>query len=112
MRIVSLCPSNTELLVALGLWNDVVGVDDDSDWPPEVQSKPRVGRDLNIDVEKVSALKPDLVVASLSVPGMERNIEALEQQGLPYIVLNPQRIEEVADNFRFLGSACGIPERG
>jgi iron complex transport system substrate-binding protein len=112
MRIVSLCPSNTELLVALGLWDDVVGVDDDSDWPPAVNTKPRVGRDLNIDAEKVAALQPDLVVASLSVPGMERNIEELERLGLPYIVLNPQHIDEIADNFRLLGSACGVPARG
>lgn len=112
LRIVSLCPSNTELLFALGLWEEVVGVDDDSDWPQDVHTKAKVGRDLNIDMDKVMALAPDLVVASLSVPGMERNIEALEAKNIPHIVLNPQRIEDIADDFRTLGNACGVPERG
>ncbi len=75
MRIVSLCPSNTELLVYLGLKNQIVGIDNYSDWPQSIQDLPRLGPDLSIDMDKTAALKPDLVVASLSVPGMEKNID-------------------------------------
>ena len=90
-RIVSLCPSNTEILFALGLVESIVGVDSHSDYPTQVKELPRVGPDLRINMEKVKALEPDLVVASLTVPGMERNIQALEKTKLPYIILNPPR---------------------
>ncbi len=102
-RIVSLCPSNTEILFALGLEGRVVGVDSHSDYPPEAKRLPRVGPDLRINMEKVKALEPDLVVASLTVPGMERNIEALERMELPYIVLNPHSIGEMLDDILILG---------
>lgn len=107
MRIVSLCPSNTEILYALGLGEKVVGLDDHSDWPPQWQHLPRVGPDLQIDMEKLEALKPDLVVASLSVPGMEKNIAQLEERNLPYIVLNPRRIGDIAADIERVGRHVG-----
>lgn len=108
MRIVSICPSNTEILYYLGLHEHVVGLDDHSDWPPEWQHLPRVGPDLAIDMEKVAALQPDLVVASLSVPGMEKNVEALRERAIPHIVLNPSRIGEIAADIRLVGEATGL----
>jgi iron complex transport system substrate-binding protein len=111
MRLVSLCPSNTEILFALGLGPKVVGVDDWSDWPEEVKQLPRVGGDLNTDIERVAALRPDLVLASLSVPGMERNVEALKSRNLPYLVLDPHSIDEVLADFLTIGDACGVRGR-
>ena len=108
MRIVSICPSNTEILYYLGLHEHVVGLDDHSDWPPEWQHLPRVGPDLSIDMERVVALQPDLVVASLSVPGMEKIVEALRERGIPHIVLNPSRIGEIAADIRLVGEATGF----
>jgi iron complex transport system substrate-binding protein len=102
-RIISLCPSNTEILFALGLEGRVVGVDNHSDYPPQVKNLPKVGPDLKINMEKVKALEPDLIVASLTVPGMERNIEVLEKMKLPYIVLNPQSIKETLESISTLG---------
>lgn len=102
-RIVSLCPSNTEILFALGLGGRVVGVSSHSDYPPHVMNLPKVGPDLRINMEKVKALEPDLVVASLTVPGMERNIEALERMKLPFVVLNPQSIGETLESILKLG---------
>ena len=109
-RIVSLAPSNTEILFALGLGPRVVGVDDDSDHPAAVAGLPRVGRDLQIDVERVAALHPDLVFASLSVPGMERNVAALEARGLPFVVLNPTSLDEVLDTMRTVGGLTGVEQ--
>ncbi|TCP26586.1 iron complex transport system substrate-binding protein [Scopulibacillus darangshiensis] len=103
MRIVSICPSNTELLAYLNLIPHVVGVDNYSDWPNEIRTLPRLGPDLSIDLDKVEALRPDLVVASLSVPGMEKNIEGLKERGLPYITLNPNSLEDIADDLITLG---------
>src|SRR5690625_5367085 len=88
LRIASLCPSNTELLDFMGLTQNLVGVDNYSTWPKEVEELPRLGSDQDIDMDKVEKLHPDLVVASLTVPGMEKNIESLIECGLPCIVVN------------------------
>jgi iron complex transport system substrate-binding protein len=110
-RIVSLAASNTEIVCALGLADRLVGLDDYSDYPPEVQHLPRVGRDLAIDVARVRALQPDLVLASLSVPGMERNIPALETAGLPYIAIEPHGWDGLWSDIRAVGAAGGVPHR-
>jgi iron complex transport system substrate-binding protein len=62
-------------------------------------------------MDRVEALKPDLVVASLSVPGMEANIEALQERGLPHIVLNPSRILDIPENIRTVGEAIGMTQQ-
>ena len=111
-RIVSLAASNTEILWALGLAERLVGLDDFSDFPPEVQHLPRVGRDLAIDAGKVAALEPDLVLASLSVPGMERNLPPLEAQGVPFITIRPNGWTGLWDDIRTIATACGVPDRG
>lgn len=112
MRIVSICPSNTEILDYLGKADLLVGVDNFSDWPVSVQSLPKVGPDLSIDMKKVAALKPDLVLASLSVPGMEKNIEALDAFQLPYIILNPNSLTEIAEDIATVGTAIGEKQLG
>ncbi|MCA1813717.1 MAG: cobalamin-binding protein [Halobacteriales archaeon] len=111
MRIVSVCPSNTEILWALGLGEQLVGIDDCSDWPPEVQGKPRVGLDLHIDADKVAALRPDLVVASLSVPGMEQVVRRLEERKLPTLVLKGKLLPEVDGDIRAVAKATGTERR-
>lgn len=110
-RIVSICPSNTEILADMGALDRVVGVDNYSDWPPEARALPQVGPDLDVDIDKIKALKPDLVVASLSVPGMENNLSKLEAAGLPYIVLNPKSVDEIPGDIRQLGAAIGLAEK-
>lgn len=103
MRIVSLCPSNTELCAFLGITDQLVGVDDFSDWPEQVKTLPRLGPDLSIDMNKVAELNPDLILASLSVPGMEKNIEALDRLGLSYTVLNPNSLDDICNDIVTLG---------
>jgi iron complex transport system substrate-binding protein len=111
-RIVSLTCSNTEILFALGLGARVVGVDDWSDFPLEVKALPKVGPDLKIDMTKVAALEPDLVLASLSVPGMERNLPGLERLGVPFLVLEPKSLDNVFENIETISAATGVPEAG
>lgn len=111
MRIVSICPSNTEVVDYLGLTSSLVGVDDFSDYPEEVNSLPRLGPDLSINMDKVEELAPDLILASLSVPGMEKNIEELEKRKLPYIVTNPQSFEDIAQDLLTIGKACGAADK-
>ncbi|WP_226576646.1 cobalamin-binding protein [Halobacillus litoralis] len=110
MRIVSICPSNTEIVAYLEQAHLLVGVDNYSDYPKEVADLPKLGPDLSIDMEQVEQLKPDLVLASLSVPGMEKNIEALERKNLPYIILNPNSLYEIYEDIHRVGRELGVTE--
>ncbi|MET3698570.1 iron complex transport system substrate-binding protein [Bacillus oleivorans] len=112
MRVVSICPSNTEIVDYLGKTEDLVAVDDFSDWPPEIHHLPKVGPDLSINIDQVEAMKPDLVLASLSVPGMEKNIEGLEKRKIPFITLNPNSLQEIANDIRIIGEALGYKKVG
>ena len=113
MRIVSLACSNTEIVHALGRGDLLVGVDDHSDWPPDlVDPLPRVGPDLDIDVEKVAALRPDLVLATLTVPGHEKVVERLEAAGLPFIAPEPVSIPDVYRDIRRIADLLGVGDRG
>lgn len=112
MRVVSICPSNTEIVEYLGKTKDLVGVDNFSDWPYEVLQLPKVGPDLSINMDKVESLNPELVLASLSVPGMEKNIQELEEREIPYIILNPNSLAEIADDIEKVGTALGEKKLG
>lgn len=111
MKIISICPSNTELCVYLGIESQLIAIDDYSDWPNSIQTLPRVGPDLSINLDSVQALEPDLVLASLSVPGMEKNIEGLEKRGIPHLTFNPQSLEDIANDILTLGNAVGLAEK-
>ena len=112
MRLVSLTCSNTEIVCALGCANQLVGVDNHSDYPEKVVNRlPRVGPDLGIDVDKVAALNPDLVLASLTVPGHEHVIENLEAANLPYIAPEPNRLADVYQNILDIGDLLNASEK-
>ena len=108
MRVVSLTCSNTEIVSMIGCATMLVGIDDYSDYPPDVvKSLPRVGRDLDIDVQRVIELKPDLVLASLTVPGHEKIVDQLDSAGLPYIALEPLRLADVYRDILQIGELLG-----
>ncbi len=110
-RLVSLCPSNAEILGALGAFDRVVACEDSSDWPPEVQDCERLGPDLGPDLDRVAALAPDLALSSLSVPGMERNVTGLRVRGVRQRVLAPRSIDDVLAELRRVGEDLGLAER-
>ncbi|MCZ6646318.1 MAG: cobalamin-binding protein [SAR324 cluster bacterium] len=109
-RLVSIAPSNAEIVGALGATHLLVGVESSSDYPPQVLSLPRLGPDLHVDMQALADLQPDLVLASLSVPGMERNITALESLGLPYLVLAPRSLTDIREDMERVGQALGFQE--
>ena len=113
MRIVSLACSNTEIVCALGGAELLVGVDDHSDFPEDVVSNlPRVGPDLNIDITRVAALKPDLVLATLTVPGHERVVEGLKAAGLPFIAPEPTSLNDVYRDITQIAELLSASVRG
>ena len=113
MRIVSLACSNTEIVAALGCAGMLVGVDDHSDYPPEaLAGLPRLGPDLEIDIERVAALKPDLALASLTVPGQETVVEGLELADVPHIAPSPESMEDVYASVGEIAELLGVPRRG
>lgn len=113
MRVVSHTASNTEIVCALGCEALLVGIDADSDYPPDVHARvPKLGRDLNLDLRSVEALRPDLVLTSLTVPGHEVIVAALNRQGIPTLVADPIRLDDVFDDIGRIAAALGVAERG
>lgn len=107
-RIVSIAPSNTEILFALGLGDKVVGVTDSCDYPEEAKSKPKVGA-VDIDYEKIIEIEPDLVVA---VGSLQRQaIERLAELGVTVLAVDPRTIAGVLGAIRMMGAATGTEDR-
>lgn len=120
MRVVSLCPSNTEIVCALGLEQLLVGIDrwslGDAALAERVKAKAGavadVGTDLRADIDTIVSLKPDIVLASLSVPGMERNVAALDEHNLPYVVVDGHTIAGVRRGILQVAEALHALEAG
>ncbi len=109
--LVTLAPSNAELVDALGAFDRVLACEDSTDHPPQAAALPRLGPDLGPDLDRVAALAPDLVVSSLSVPGMERIVTGLRARGVPQVVLAPRSVADVLDDLRRVGARLGVAER-
>ena len=110
-RIVSLAPSNTEILFAVGAGAEVVGVTKYCNYPAEAQSREQIGgfSAKTISIEKIVALKPDLVVA-----GDESHqpvIDALVELGIPVVALKAGTFEDVYRNIELVGQVTGHDEQ-
>ncbi|MBN1194600.1 MAG: ABC transporter substrate-binding protein [Methanomicrobiaceae archaeon] len=108
-RIVSLAPANTEILFALGLGDRVVGVTDYCNHPSETVAIEKVGGYSTVNVEKVVAARPDLVIAAFG--NTEEVVSHLRSLGLTIIALNPESIDDIIDNIRLVGTATGTGEK-
>lgn len=106
-RIVSLVPGLSESVCALGACARLVGTDRYSNWPPELQALPKLGGLDDAQVERIAALKPDLVLAAPTA----RAVERLEALGLKVIVLHTRSHEDVEHNLQRLGELLGEPRR-
>ena len=110
-RIVSLAPSLTETLFALGLGDRVVGVTNFCDFPPEASSKPKVGGVINPSVEVVVSLKPDLVL--ISREGNRREtMTALERLGISVFAVSAERLGDIFRLIRDVAAIAGVAARG
>ncbi len=101
-RIVSLAPSITEILFTLGLGDRGIGVTQHCNYPAEALSKTRVGSYIDLNIEKILSLKPDLVIATAD--GNEKgSVERLAGFGLPVLVTNPKNLNEVYETIETIG---------
>jgi iron complex transport system substrate-binding protein len=108
-RIVSLAPSVTEIVYAVGAGSRLVGVSAWSDYPPAAKKLPQVGDAFRVDLERISALRPDLIIAAASAtPPAAR--EALTRLGLPVLLLEPHKLEDIAREMHLVGRAAGTPQ--
>lgn len=107
-RIISLVPSNTEILFALGLEDKVVGVTEFCNYPAEVLDKEKVGGFSTPDIEKIIALQPDLILAG-SIHAKEV-IPALEERGLTVFALAPENLDGILKDIEVVGKITGKGE--
>ncbi len=107
-RIISLAPSNTELLFALGLADRVVAVTDYCDYPPEAKDKPSIGGFSTPNIEEIVARSPDLILA---VSRHESKIiPQLENKGLTVLALNLKTLDEALGAITLIGEVTGKEE--
>ncbi|MBX3136343.1 cobalamin-binding protein [Candidatus Obscuribacterales bacterium] len=106
--IVSLAPSNTELVYSLGAEDKLVGISSYCTYPPETKSKPKVGSFVSINWERLAKLKPDVV---LLVQGQESLSFQLKKHQVRSVVLNNKSLDDISRNLILLGSVCGKSER-
>jgi iron complex transport system substrate-binding protein len=104
-RIVSLAPSSTEIVCALGACDRLVGVTDFDDYPAEVGEIDDVVIQAQVDLERVVAAEPDLVLAAGNEITPSAVIEQLEELGLVVMVLYPESLDEVYADITILGTA-------
>jgi iron complex transport system substrate-binding protein len=101
MRIASLAPSITEILYELGAENDIVCSTIFCDYPEAAKSLPKVGSFLNLDIQKLKAFAPDLVLTSSLLQGPLT--AELRAQGFQVININPTRLIEVVESYNQIG---------
>ncbi|HYE72386.1 MAG TPA: cobalamin-binding protein [Blastocatellia bacterium] len=109
-RIISLAPNLTETLFALGLGDRVVGVTSYCDYPAEARAKEKVGDTLKPNLERLIALKPDLVLVTTSSQ-LENLMRQLDQLKIPMYVSNPRTVRDVIASIRKLGEVTGTEDR-
>lgn len=109
-RIVSLVPTQTELLFSLGLEEEIVGVTSYCSYPQSAGSKEKVGGFVEFDIKKIVALNPDLILAfgSIQLPV----VEALEKKGKKVFWIYPHTVSDILASFERVGEITGKVQEG
>jgi iron complex transport system substrate-binding protein len=108
-RVISLAPHVTELIFAAGGGERIVGTVSYSDYPPAAKDIPRVGDHKRIDIERLIALKPDLLVVWLH-GGSERQLEPLRRLGIPFYYSEPQTLADIPEALLTIGKLLGTED--
>ncbi|MDE1182910.1 cobalamin-binding protein [Paraburkholderia sp.] len=105
-RVISLAPHVTELVYAAGGGSKLVGAVSYSDYPPEAKQVPRVGDNKALDLERIVALKPDLIVVWRH-GNAQRQLDRLRELHVPLFFSEPHRLDDVAVSLTKLGALMG-----
>jgi iron complex transport system substrate-binding protein len=110
-RVISLAPSTTEVLFALGAGSRVVGVDGYSDFPKAATAIEKVGSDLDPSLERILALRPDIVFTATSA-NAQKTVEAIERLGIAVYVSSPKHLDQILTDVRRIADALGDAPSG
>jgi len=106
MRVVSLAPSVTEILFALGAGDEVVGVSTYCDYPPEATNITRVGSFLTPNIEQIIALKPDVIIG-VTTPGNEEPVKTLQNLGFKIVIVPADTVVQTRASIDTIARALG-----
>ena len=107
-KVVALTPHAAELAYSAGAGSKLVGVTQESDYPEPVKSLPKIGSYVQINLESIIKLKPDLVIAWQD-GGQASLIQALRQAGIPVFMSHPLTPQDIATEIHALGELNGTP---
>jgi iron complex transport system substrate-binding protein len=110
-RIVSLAPSLTEIVYALGLQDRLVGDTDFCDYPADAKTKTKVGGAINPSLEQIAALHPDLVLVTKGLNRLE-TVHSLDTLGIPSYATDPHTVDQIISSSKTLAEVLGAPEAG
>ncbi|MFJ4289127.1 cobalamin-binding protein [Cupriavidus sp. NPDC089707] len=105
-RVVSLAPHVTEMIFAAGGGDRIVGTVHYSDYPPQARDIPRVGDNKALDLERIAALKPDLIVVWRH-GNAQKQTDRLRALGLPMFYSEPRKLASIPENMEKLGTLLG-----
>ncbi len=108
-RVASFDPSSTDILLYLEKEEHLVGVDDYSTLPEEMEGLPRLGGAVSQDVETLLALQPDLVLVG---DGMDDLMAALSEEDIPAVVVDPESFSDISACVHLIAKIMAVPERG
>ena len=111
VRVVSLAPSLTETVYALGAEDRLVGDTKYCDYPPDAQKKPKVGGVVDPNLEAIAALHPDLVLVTKDANRLE-TVRALDSVGIPAYATDPHKVAEIITSTEKLADVLNVPEAG
>ena len=104
-RIISLAPSNTEIVCALDACDRIVGVTDFDDYPADIADVPKIVVQTQVDLERLVAAEPDLVLAAGNEFTPTAVIEQIDGLGIPVLVLYPESLAEVYADIELVADA-------
>ncbi|MGE7122238.1 ABC transporter substrate-binding protein [Peribacillus sp. NPDC046944] len=109
--VISLQPSNTEILYALGVGNKVIGATDFDNYPEEAKDVERVSDSMTINSEKIISLKPDVIIAYTI--GDEAALKPLEDAGIPiFIIKSAVTFDDVYSDINQISKVMGVTDKG
>lgn len=108
MDIISLAPSNTEILYKLGAEDNILATTSLCNYPEEALKKPSIGGWTNPEIERIIELDPDIILASDDL--QDEAVENIQEKRYPVIQVKPHTVDEVFDSIEKIGKAIGKSE--